>query len=332
MRSLASELIAEIGPRLGLEVHIEPTYRYVGQLVSPDGRKFYFRNTHFDLNPQGAAETARDKHYAAYFLRRLGYPVPEGETFFSDSWCRVVDSPRDVHAAYSYARRIGFPIVVKPNSKSHGSGVSRVHDKREFYRAMRAVFTTSEDHIALVQRFVHGSDYRIVVLDGEVVAAYRRMPLSVVGDGRSSLRELLQRALDRLAAEGRSATVSEDDARIRACLERQRLSLGSIPPDGQSVVLLDNANLSSGGQAQDVTDLLHADYRHLAVRITRDMGLRYCGVDLIVDGPIDQPPLRYVVVEINAAPGLDHFAHCGERQRQVVEAMYERILRAITGV
>ena len=96
MRSLASEVIAKIGPRLGLTVNLEPQYRYVGQIITADGRKFYFRNTNFDLNGQGAAEMAKDKDYAAYFMRLLGYRVPEGETFYSNDWCRVLQSPRDI--------------------------------------------------------------------------------------------------------------------------------------------------------------------------------------------------------------------------------------------
>jgi len=74
---------------------------------------------------------------------------------------------------------------------------------------------------------------------------------------------------------------------------------------------------------------MHEAYRRLAVEVTRDMGLRYCGVDVLTTGPIDEAPRGYTILEINAAPGVDHYAESGEKQRRVVDAMYERILRAL---
>jgi len=79
-------MIAEIAPELGLEVHIEPEYGYVGQIKTKDGRIFYFRNTSFDLNGQSSGDNAKDKGYAAYFMKLMDYPIPEGGTF---CWTRV---------------------------------------------------------------------------------------------------------------------------------------------------------------------------------------------------------------------------------------------------
>lgn len=332
MRSLASEILAEIGPRLGVQVNLEPTYGYVGQLIAPDGRKLYFRNTSFDLNGQGASEIARDKGHAAHFMLRMGYPVPEGETFYSDAWCRVIGSDRTIHAAYACARQLGFPVVVKPNSKSHGSGVAKVYTKRQFYTAMRAVFRISDDRVALVQRFIPGDDYRVVVLDDAAVLAYQRTPLSVIGDGRANIDELLRTKLGCLASAGREVSISVEDRRVERRLHRAGLSRQSVPALAERVALLDNANLSTGGDAVDVTDSIHDGYRFLAVQLARDMGLRYCGIDFLIRRSIDQPPADFVVLEINAAPAVDHYARTGEQPRKRVEAMYERVLRLLIGV
>jgi D-alanine-D-alanine ligase-like ATP-grasp enzyme len=329
VRSLATETIARLAPRLGFEVHIEPEWRYVGRLTRADGRHFYFRNTHFDLNGDGAAETARDKSYAAHFLSLLGYPVPEGKTFFSDVWAKRHDSDRTLEAAYRYAVSLGFPVIVKPNSKSQGSWVAKVHDKRELRRALRALFSQSNERVALVQRFVPGDDYRIVVLGEDVISAYRRLPLTVVGDGRTDLAGLLARKQAGFETSGRDTVIDPDDYRIAMRLRRAGRGLATVPTAGESVALLDNANLSTGGDAVDVTDQMHEGYRRLAVEVTRDMGLRYCGVDVLTRGPIEEPPRDYVILEINAAPGVDHYAESGEKQRRVVDAMYERILRAL---
>jgi D-alanine-D-alanine ligase-like ATP-grasp enzyme len=329
LNSLAVELVAEIAPRLGYRVHLEPGYRFVGQLIAPDGRHLYFRNTHFDVNGQGSAEIANDKAFAAYFMAGLGYPVAAGETFYSAAWCRVVGSDRDVEAASQYAHRIGFPVFVKPNSKSLGAGVARVHGQRELRRAMRVVFEETGDRVALVQPLVPGDDYRIVVFDCEVIAAYQRLPLSVVGDGRASVRALLAARATALAAARRDTRLSVADRRIAARLRHLNLTPEFVPPAGERVVLLDNANLSTGGDPVDLTDRLHPGYAKLAVDVTRDMGLRYCGVDVLTTGPIDAPPRGHVVLEINPGPGLDHYAALGPPQRARAARLYELILRAL---
>jgi D-alanine-D-alanine ligase-like ATP-grasp enzyme len=329
LRSLAVELVAEIAPRLGFRVELEPTYRYVGRLIAPDGRRHYFRNTHFDVNGQGSAEIANDKAFAAHFMAELGYPVPPGQTFYSDVWCRVVGSNRDAEAAGAYARELGFPVIVKPNSKSLGAGVARVHDRRELRRALRVVFEETGDRVALVQPVVPGDDYRVVVFDDEVVAAYQRLPLAVVGDGRASVRELLAARADALAAAQRDTRLSVADRRIAARLRRLALTPDFVPAEGERVVLLDNANLSTGGEPVDVTDRLHPGYARLAIDVTRDMGLHCCGVDLLTTGQIDQPPAGHVVLEINPGPGLDHYAALGPVQRARAARLYELMLRAL---
>jgi D-alanine-D-alanine ligase-like ATP-grasp enzyme len=329
VNSLAIDIVAELAPQLGMRLELEPRYRYCGQLVTPDGRKLYFRNTHFDVNGHGSAEIANDKGFAAHFLARMGYPVPAGETFYSDTWARVVGSGKTVDAAYTYARGVGFPVFVKPNSKSLGAGVAKVHNKRELYRALRHVFRDVGDRVALVQPDVPGDDYRIVVFDDEVVAAYRRLPLTVVGDGRATLRELVHARERALGASGRETRLFISDRRIVARLARLGLTADSVPDPGQSVVLLDNANLSTGGEPVDVTEELHPGYAELAVRATRDMGLRLAGVDVIARGPIDEAPRDHVILEMNPGPGLDHYGGMGPRQRERVVQLYERVLRAL---
>ncbi|MGI8586231.1 MAG: cyanophycin synthetase [Chloroflexia bacterium] len=326
---LAPETIARIGERLGVRVKLEPEFGYVGRILRADGTVSYFRNTNFDLNGQGASEIARDKAYASYFMSRLGYPVPEGRTFFSPPMLRWSGAKRGLDAAYAYARELGFPVIVKPNSGSQGRAVARVWNRRELERALRVVFVGECDNVALVQRPAPGEDYRIVVLDGAVVCAYRRAPLSVIGDGKASIRALLEQKHAAYTASGRDTTIPLDDFRIPMRLARLGLSPGSIPAPDERVVLMDNANLSTGGEATDVSGAIHPAYRALAVSLTRDMGLRYCGVDILAAAPIEQAPGPYVVLEVNPAPGLDHYAQLGPNQEAVVEAMYEQILLAI---
>ncbi|MBI5644503.1 cyanophycin synthetase, partial [Candidatus Kaiserbacteria bacterium] len=217
---------------------------------------------------------------------------------------------------------------VKPNSGSQGTDVSLVNTKQEFYTTLKKIF--KHDRIALVQRYVSGRDYRIVVLDKQVISAYERIPLSVIGDGRATILQLLKRKQKEFSSSNRDTLLKPNDPRIAQKLRRQRLSLRSVPSKGVCVYLLDNANLSSGGDAVDVTESMHQSFKKLAIDFTRDMGLRMSGVDLMVQGDIREKAKKYWILEINAAPGLDHYASSGKEQEKIVENLYFKVLKSLS--
>ncbi len=324
---LLGKIFRKIAPKIGATIVVEPEWNVVGQITFKSGRKRYFCYSTLDLNPVGASDIAKDKDYANFFMKRMGYPTVPGKTFFSNDWSRAIHSRRDINAAYRYAVKMGFPVIVKPNSGSQGVAVAKVHTKREFYRAMRAIFR--RDRVALVQRPVPGKDYRVVVLDERVISAYERIALNVEGDGKSTVRQLLDRKQAQFVATGRDTIIRAEDKRIAENLKRQGYAMRSVIPRGDRVYLLDNANLSTGGDAVDVNRAIHPAFKQLAIRLTRDMGLRLCGVDLMVNGDIAQPPQRYWILEVNAAPGLDHYVKTGKTQAKIVEEMYLEVLKAM---
>ena len=322
---LVGKIFRKIAPRIGAKVVMERKWNIAGQIIYKSGKKRYFRYSSLDLNTLGASEISKDKDYANFFMKRMGYPTIPGLTFFSNKFAGEIDSPRKIDAAYGYAVTLGFPVIVKPNSGSQGKGVALVHTRREFYSAMRQIFKL--DRVALVQTPVKGRDYRIVVLDDRVISAYERIPLNVVGDGHSSIEILLKKKQRGFTASSRDTRLRTQDPRIKAKLARQGLTLQSVLARGQRVYLLDNANLSAGGDAVDVTEMLHPQFRTFAIRLTQDMGLRLCGVDLMVDGDIEKVPGKFWVLEINSAPGLDHYVKTGKAQRKIVEDMYLEVLK-----
>ncbi len=325
---LLGPLLQRIAPLIGASVILEPQWGLVGQITFKNGQRSYFRYNTLDINPVGASDIAKDKGYANYFMEHMGYPTIPGQTFYSEEWSeRIGESERGIDAAYAYAKNMGFPVIVKPNSGSQGSGVALVHAKEEFYRAMNFIF--EKDKIAIVQQRVFGKDYRLVVLDDRVISAYERIPLSVTGDGHSSIQQLLQSKQRDFFREKRDTRLNFDDPRIREKLEREGLSFESVPPLNTQVFLLDNANLSSGGESIDVTNSIHSDFASVAVALTKDMGLRLCGVDLMIEGDIANAPGTYYVLEINAAPGLDHYARSGEHQEKLVDHLYLQVLKSI---
>jgi len=324
---LLGPLLKRLAPTIGAKVVLEPVWGIAGQVTYKSGRRRYFRFNTLDLNPVGASDIAKDKDYAAFFLKKMGYRTIQGDAFYSGRWAETISSKKDIDAAYRYARKLGFPVIVKPNSGSQGSGVALVYDKREFYRAMREIF--KNDKIALVQRRVKGKDYRIVVLDGKVISAYERTPLTVVGDGSSSILTLLRKKQRDFERKKRDTLIRFRDPRMREKLRRMGLTWKSVPPKGMRIALLDNANLSSGGGSHDVTERVHPAFRKLATSITKDMGLRLCGVDLMIEGDIAEKPKRYYILEVNAAPGLDHYARHGKEQQKIVEDLYLKVLKSL---
>ncbi len=327
---LLGVVLKKIARQIGATVVMEPHWKIVGQIIFKSGRTCYFRYSSLDLNPLGASEIAKDKDYAAFFMARLGYPTVPGKTFFSKEWARAIGSPsRSTEAAYRYAQRLGFPVIVKPNSGSQGSGVALVHDQKGMYRALRQIFR--RDRVALVQKPVRGKDYRLVVLDNKVISAYERMPLSVVGDGKHTVCQLLKDKQRQFVAASRDTQLKLDDPRIAEKLKRQNMTMKSVPAMNRRIFLLDNANLSTGGDSIDVTNAIDPMFAETAVNLTRDMGLRLCGVDLMIDGDISRwtGGKDFHVLEINAAPGLDHYAQTGKKQEKIVEALYLEVLKSM---
>jgi len=324
---LLPKLLKKIAPKIGARVLIEPRWGIVGQITFKGGKRSYFRYNTLDLNPVGASDVAKDKDFSTYFMKKMRYPTVPGKAFYSDRWSEAIGSKNDPIAALRYARHRGFPLIVKPNSGSQGKNVSLIHSARELKRALSDVFL--DDRVALVQRVVRGRDYRIVVLDNEVISAYERIPLSVIGDGHSTIKKLLERKQREFVASNRDTQVKLDDSRIAYKLNWQGRTLTSVPERGERIFLLDNANLSSGGDAKDVTNEIHPTFKKIAVALTKDMGLRLCGVDLMVVGDITKQPKKYWILEVNAAPGLDHYVKTGAVQRKIVEDMYLKVLKAL---
>lgn len=321
------EVFRNIAPKMGATVLVEPEWGITGQIRFKNGRNRYFRGSTIDLNPMGASDIAKDKDFANFYMKGMGYPTVEGKTFFSKDVCEIMNSPRNIGAAYRYATKIGLPVIVKPNSGSKGIGVAKVYNKRDLYRAMKFIF--QRDTVALVQKPVLGKDYRIVVLDDKVISAYLRIALNVIGNGKSNVSQLLKKKQGQYVKDGRDTIIKLKDPRILDNLKRQRLTMQSVIPKDEKVFLLDNANLSSGGDAIDVTKVIHPEFKKIAIQLTKDMGLRLCGVDVMVQGDISEKPRTYWVLEINSAPGLDHYASTGKDQKKIVEDMYTRVLKAM---
>lgn len=318
----------------GVTLRVDPQFGYSGHIERADGTRSQFMGTAFDINGQGASALAKDKDYAARLLGSEGFPVPEGVLLFSPSFKAELAIKNPVMAsslgfaerALDFAARHGFPLFLKPNEGSGGQGVAKVSNLEELFETLAVLFATEET--VLLQTPATGKDFRILVLDGTVMAAYERSPFTVLADGTSSVSALASAALDRMERSGRPANLKADDPRIVKELLRQGLSPASVPPAGQRVVLTANANLSSGGEAVDHTDNLHPSFRDVAVNAAAAAGLRLCGVDIMAASITDAPE-QFWIIEINSAPGLRNFAATSPQALARVEGFFDQLVAAI---
>lgn len=323
-------LVAKLAPKIGAKVVVEPEWGIAAQIIYNNGVVRSLRMYSLDLNHIASSDIARDKDYAKFFMEKRGYPVATGRTVFSDDWAKAIKSDRTLLYGVKYAKALGYPLIVKPNSKSQGVGVCLVWNEKELVSALKEVF--KGDRVAIIERYLPGKDYRIVVLDGEIISAYERTQLSVVGDGKSSILKLLKIKQKNFIKSDRDTRINFEDRRIKIKLKKQGYTFDSILPKGEKVYLLDNANLSTGGDASDVTKTISKSFKKIAVNLTRDMGLRIAGVDIMVtkgDITKDVKDSSYYIIEINAAPGLDHYVTTGAKQKMAVEAMYLKVLKAL---
>ena len=260
-----------------------------------------------------AEAIAQDKQLTKKLLATAGVPVPQGFE---------VTSPEE---AWRAAGKIGLPVVIKPKNGNQGKGVTVNITTHEQLLAAYAAAAEYDDEI-LVERFMPGNDFRLLVVGNKLVAAARRDPPSVVGDGLHSVRELVEEVnKDPRRGSGHATSLTKirfDDIAL-ACLTIQGLNADSVPPKGKRVSLRHNGNLSTGGTATDVTDDVHPEVAQRAVAAAQMVGLDICGVDMVCDS-VHQPLEEQGggVVEVNAAPGLRmHLAPSYGKGRPVGEAI-----------
>jgi cyanophycin synthetase len=263
-----------------------------------------------------AVDIASDKELTKTLLRNAGIAVPQGILAQSEA------------EAVKALEIIGPPVVVKPYNMCQGKGVSlsliTPAQIKEAYRIAKQYASK----IVVEEQFM-GRDYRALVVNGKVVAASERVPAHVIGDGRRTISELVESAnLHPARGEDheRPLTKIKLDYEAMEYLRRCDLSVDHRPAEGEIVYLRQCANLSTGGTAKDVTDLVHPQIAAICERAAQIIGLDVCGIDLILDDISEPPGPNNGVIEINAAPGLRmHTSPSEGRGRDVGAAIVEML-------
>jgi cyanophycin synthetase len=266
-----------------------------------------------DQTPLIAETIAQDKELTRRLLSTVGVPVPYGQPV------------QDAEEAWAAAQYIGLPVVVKPQYGNQGRGVATNLRTREqvlaAYEAAR-----QESAYIMVEKYIPGKDHRVLVVGGKVAAASLREPAHVVGDGVSTIAQLVAEAnKDPRRSDGHATPLSfiKLDPISLGVLAEHGLTPESIPADGQKVLIRRNANLSTGGTATDVTDLVHPDVAMHCIEAARAVGLDVAGVDVVCEDirvPLGEQDGG--IVEVNAGPGLRmHLEPSSGQPRNVGEAI-----------
>ena len=256
-----------------------------------------------------AVELASDKEETNKILASLGLPVPQQELVTTED------------GAAEAAGEIGYPVVVKPYNANHGRGIS-IHMTDE--GQVRSAFHVAREHSrsVIIEQFVTGLDHRMLVINGALVAVSQRLPGNVVGDGRhtvAQLVELVNADPRRGIGHEKVLTRLELDPQASSMLARSELTPDSVPQPGQLVFLRSTGNLSTGGTATDMTDVVHPDNVEMAVRAVQAVGLDVGGVDFLSpDITRSYKEVGGGIVEVNAAPGFRmHMAPSEGKPRDV---------------
>ncbi len=270
-----------------------------------------------------ASDIAKDKYMSKKLLEDAGIPVPVGYV--------VKNADEAVYAA----NRIGYPVVVKPLDSHHGKGVMGGITDDEGVRMAYNIAKTHSSKV-LVEEHLVGDDYRFLVVGGRMVAASKRTPPYIIGDGARTVKELVDELNnDPMRGWGHEnyltkVRIGEEEIKY---LKQQGFTMLDIVPDGQIVYLRRNANLSTGGTAIDVTDEICPDIRRAVERAAKTIGLDVCGVDAIIkDIKMPLGKGNGGIIEINTAPGLRMHIHPTKgKPRDVGEEIIKNLFKESDG-
>ncbi|MCX6704255.1 MAG: ATP-grasp domain-containing protein [Candidatus Woesebacteria bacterium] len=254
---------------------------------SKKGKSILTLSKHLPLNSIVGYKLARRKHLTKEILTSAGIPTPAG--ILTDNWDDVLQSIN--------TGKIGFPLVAKPDISSLGKFVAaKIDDLGE----LKSVFERVKNRFksVLIEEYVGGEDYRFLVLDRKVLAVAHRILPFVTADGRTKISGLIAKynkaRIERLKL----------GYEVERVLGKQGYSYNSVPAKGTKVLLRRNSNAHTGGIVENPRGAVHPKYFDIAIKATKSLGLRFCGVDIISED-ITSGKSRYFVIELNADPGYD---------------------------
>jgi len=316
LKSNSTQVILEAALKKGIEVKIISKRFHLLKLID-NGKSLFVKGTSFPVNSQPACFIANNKFLTKRVLRSHNIPVPK-------SW--LVRTPSE--ARKIILKKNPFPCVLKPIRGAHGNKVfANIESLEEFDEVLPLIFTKAGKKNVLIEEFIKGRDYRLLVVGNRVSAVMERIPAHVVGDGISNIRQLIkkfnqnplvgkkyEKPLCRIRLNGE----------VKRNLKKQKRKLTHVLQEGEKVFLRQNANISTGGVGKDVSDEVSHELKETAVKAAEAIGMAITGVDIIYDELSKQP----YVLELNDCPGIDihHYPSIG-KSREVATDIVEFLFK-----
>src|SRR5690625_2559712 len=322
--NLDAYLIALEGWRRGLTLnwYLDPAQETDLKIIGffPLGKSFSLQskeNKHFFYRSRGdkvaneAVDIGTNKQQTREKLEKANVPTPKGKDFHIN----------DLEEMLKYAEQIGYPVVVKPTLGSLGKGVTtNIQSEAELIKAIEHVKDIGYENI-IIEEYFEGEDYRIYVVDGEVVAATKRVPANVVGDGKQTIEQLIKEK-NKLRKENpylRTKLIEVDD-NLRETLKKQDLGVDDVPEKGKKIYVRSVANISTGGDPVDVTERLPSDIKNIAIdALSSITNFTHGGIDILIDSTS-----QYRVIEINPTADISmHIFPIVGKPRNVPKSIVE---------
>ncbi len=262
-------------------------------------------------------ELACDKEDTKFLLEQAQVMVPRGD---------IISRENNLEEACAY---VGFPLVVKPIDGNHGRGITvnimNLEDALVAFKAAKEIAAK-----VIIEKYIVGEDYRLLVINNVLVAAAKRTPAHIIGDGKSTIKELVdEENKDPRRGYGHENVLTQITINdlTRRILAARNYTEDTVPPKDEMVILKDTANLSTGGTAEDITDIVHPSNVSMAERISKIIDLDICGIDIMttdISKPLEET--GGAVLEVNAGPGFRmHLAPTKGLPRNVAAPVVDKL-------
>lgn len=285
--------------------------------LTSNGKSLFIKNTSFPVNSQPTCLIANNKFLTKIILRNHKIPTPQ-------SW--LVRTPNE--AKKLILEKNLFPCVLKPAKGAHGNKVfANIESLREFKEVLPLIFKKPGKKNVLIEEFIKGKDYRLLVVGNKVPAVIERIPAHVIGDGISNIRQLISKFNHNPLVGKRyekPLCKIRINGEIKRNLKKMHKKLTYIPQKKERIFLRQNANISTGGIGRDVTDQISDEVKKVAIKAALAVGISITGVDIICDKTTKKP----YVLELNDCPGIDiHHCPISGQPRKVANDIIEFLFK-----
>ena len=321
-------IITKLAKNFGIKYTINNTYTGKCLILEFPQSNVVVWDYPFNINSSASVKVCKNKDICNHFLKSFGFSVPSSINFTRrSSETNEANAKMILDFLLNDLDKSGmkYPLILKPAEMSQGVGVTKISNFEEAKVACSEI-VKMKNKTFILQEFCEGNEYRVVVLGNEVIQVYQKLPFSIVGDGKRTIKELIMNRIQNFISQERDKKVDINDSRIWQSVEESGYTSFSVLKSGEKLSLQKIANLSLGGTSVDVLERVSTNFKSKFVNVSKSLGLDFCGIDVIAPDLTASSENNYKIIEVNSAPGLDNYLYDDKsKQEKYVESLYEQI-------